>query len=84
MICRTFYCVYVLTDIATGIRHYVGFTQNLSERLDKHNTGDVPHTSKFRPWRIQTAVAFDSKEKAAKFESYLKSGSGREFAKRHF
>ena len=72
-----FYYVYILTDIATGTHHYVGFTQDLSERLAKHNAGDVPHTSKFRPWRIQTAVASDSKEKAASFEDYLKSGSGR-------
>ena len=79
-----FYYVYILTDIATGSHHYVGFTQDLSARLAKHNAGDVPHTSKFRPWRIQTAIAFDSKEKAARFETYLKSGSGREFAKRHF
>ena len=79
-----FYYVYILTDTASETHHYVGFTQNLSERLAKHNAGEVPHTSKFRPWRIQTAIAFDSKEKAALFEDYLKSGSGREFAKHHF
>ena len=79
-----FFYVYILTDIATGNHHYVGFTQDLSERLARHNAGDVPHTSKFRPWRIQTAIAFDSREKAVLFETYLKSGSGREFSKRHF
>ena len=46
--------------------------------------GEVPHTSKFKPWRIQTAIAFDGKEKACAFEKYLKTGSGREFTKRHF
>ena len=50
--------------------------------LPKHNAGEVPHTSKFQPQRIQTAVAFDSKEKAVDFGDHLKSGSGREFAKR--
>lgn len=50
----------------------------------KHNAGEVSLTSKFKPWRVQTAIAFDSKEKAFAFERYLKSGSGREFAKRHF
>ena len=79
-----FHYVYILTDTTTETHHYVGFTQNLSERLAKHNAGDVPHTSKFRPRRIQTAIAFDSKAKATSFEDYLKSGSGREFAKRHF
>ena len=79
-----FHYVYILVDVATGTHRYVGFIQDLSARLAKHNAGDVPHTSKFKPWRIETAVAFDSKEKAAAFEQYLKSGSGREFAKRHF
>ena len=79
-----FFYVYILVDVASGTHHYVGSTQNLTARLAKHNTGDVPHTSKFRPWRIKTAVAFDSKEKSLAFEQYLKSGSGREFSKRHF
>ncbi|MGB2938555.1 MAG: GIY-YIG nuclease family protein, partial [Phycisphaerae bacterium] len=42
------------------------------------------HTSKFRPWQIETAVAFRSKGKAVAFEQYLKSHSGRAFAKKHF
>jgi putative endonuclease len=49
-----------------------------------HNTGKVSHTSKHKPWRIETAVAFSNKRKATAFERYLKSGSGREFARRHF
>ncbi|MBQ9336985.1 MAG: GIY-YIG nuclease family protein [Lentisphaeria bacterium] len=81
---RNFHYVYILVDVATDTHHHVGFTQDLSARLAKHNAGDVPHTSRFRPRCIETAVAFDSKEKAAAFERYLKSGSGREFAKRHF
>ena len=80
---QNFYYVYILIDTETEMHHYVGFTQDLSERLAKHNAGEVPHTSKFKPWRIQTAIAFDCKEKAVAFEDYLKSGSGREFAKRH-
>ena len=79
-----FYYTYILVDVATGTHHYVGSTQDLSARLEKHNSGEVPHTAKFRPWCIETANAFDSQEKAAAFEKYLKSGSGREFAKRHF
>ena len=48
-----FYYVYILTDTASETHHYVGFTQDLSERLAKHNAGEVPHTSKFRPWRYK-------------------------------
>lgn len=79
-----FFYAYILIDVATGTHHYVGSTQDLKTRLAKHNEGGVPHTSKFKPWRIETAIAFSSKEKAVAFETYLKSGSGREFSKRHF
>jgi hypothetical protein len=44
----------------------------------------IPHTAKFRPWKVETAVAFSSETKARAFEKYLKSGSGREFSRRHF
>ena len=79
-----FYYVYLLIDVATGTHRYTGVTEDLQTRLAKHNAGEVPHTSKFKPWKIETAIAFSSKEKAVAFEDYLKSGSGREFAKHHF
>jgi hypothetical protein len=50
--------------------------------LIKHNAGEVPHTSKFRPWRVRTDVAFVDEKLAIAFEKYLKSGSGRAFAKK--
>ena len=75
---------YILRSIPQPEQRYIGSTADLKSRLAKHNSGEVPHTSKFKPWRIQTAIAFDSKEKACAFEKYLKTGSGREFVKRHF
>ena len=79
-----FFYVYMLKDLATGTHVYTGVTADLHSRLTKHNAGEVPHTSKFKPWRIETAIAFSSKEKAYAFEAYLKTHSGRSFAKRHF
>ncbi|MHC4983169.1 MAG: GIY-YIG nuclease family protein [Planctomycetota bacterium] len=64
--------------------YYVGMTEDLFERLKVHNAGKVSHTSKFLPWRIETAVAFRDKDKAFAFEKYLKTHSGRAFAKKHF
>ena len=79
-----FYYVYLLVDIATGTHHYTGVTEDLHARLAKHNAGEVPHTSKFKPWKIENAIAFSAKEKAYAFEAYLKTHSGRSFANRHF
>lgn len=79
-----FHYVYILVSEEDVTRHYTGCTTDLTARLAKHNAGGVPHTARHRPWRIETAISFRSKEKARAFEKYLKSGSGREFARRHF
>lgn len=80
---NTFYYVYILQSQKDPKKHYTGFTEYLHNRLKKDNQGEVPHTSKFKPWIIQNYFAFQSKEKAMAFEKYLKSGYGREFARRH-
>ena len=76
--------VYILVSESHPGKHYTGLTANLGARLHSHNSGRVPHTSKFRPWRIETAVAFRSCKKARAFEKYLKSHAGRAFASKHF
>jgi putative endonuclease len=76
--------VYILESLSPAPRFYVAITQDLDARLTKHNSGAVPHTSKFRPWRIRTYVAFTDAPRASAFEKYLKSGSGRAFAKGRF
>ena len=79
-----FYYVYLLVDVATESHRYTGVTEDLTARLAKHNAGEVPHTSKFKPWKVEAYFAFETKEKAAAFEAYLKTGSGHAFANRHF
>jgi predicted GIY-YIG superfamily endonuclease len=81
---RRFVYVYILVSEADADAHYTGITRDLSERLREHTRGHCPHTAKDKPWRIETAVAFASRAKAHAFEKYLKSGSGREVARRHF
>ena len=77
-----FFYVYILQSEANPEAFYSGFTENLQQRLKVHNSGKVPHTAKLCPWRIKTAVAFTDREQAIKFEIYLKSASGRAFAKK--
>jgi putative endonuclease len=50
--------------------------------LAKHNAGEVTHTSKYRPWKLRTYIAFSDEKRAFAFERYLKSASGRAFAKK--
>ena len=74
--------VYILQSVAEPDRFYVGRTNDQRARLAKHNAKAVSHTSKFAPWRIKTYVAFSDEPQAIAFEKYLKSGSGRAFAKK--
>ena len=81
---NSFHYVYILVSESDETRHYTGLTENMEARLKTHNAGQVSHTAKYRPWRIEIATAFHSREKAAAFEKYLKSHSGRAFATKHF
>ena len=76
--------VYVLASQLHEGRFYVGLTSNVDHRLAAHNAGASVHTAKHRPWRIVVAVNFADEASAFAFERYLKTGSGRAFAKRHF
>ena len=62
---------------------YIGSTSDLRKRLSEHNAGKSTHTNKFKPWDLVAYVALSEKHLAEEFERYLKSGSGRAFAKRH-
>jgi len=72
--------VYLLESIAHPDQSYPGLTDDLQARLQVHNSGGSPHTSKFKPWRLVTYIAFSDAQKAVEFEQYLKSHSGRAFA----
>jgi predicted GIY-YIG superfamily endonuclease len=76
------YYVYLIESRSLRGERYVGMTIDLKQRFREHNAGKSPHTSKFRPWKLTTYVAFVDRAKAEAFERYLKSGSGHAFAKR--
>jgi predicted GIY-YIG superfamily endonuclease len=76
--------VYVIRSARHPDRYYVGLTSDVSTRLAVHNSGGSLHTAELRPWELVAAIEFAKQSSAAAFEKYLKSGSGRAFAKRHF
>jgi len=75
--------VYILQSLQEPGHFYTVITDDLEARLSKHNSGAVTHTAKYRPWRVKSYVAFSDEARALAFERYLKSGSGRAFAKTH-
>jgi len=76
--------VYMLQSIEAPDNFYVGAAVDLKQRLRQHNAGESVHTRKFKPWRVEGYIAFSDHAKPDRFERYLKTGSGRAFAKRHF
>ena len=78
------YYVYLLESVSAPGQRYIGLTSDLRMRLAAHNAGRSSHTSKYRPWRLVTYIAFDTRPRAAAFEKYLKSGSGQAFALKRF
>lgn len=76
--------VYILRSASTPQRHYVGRTHDVDNRLAWHNSAPTGYTRNYRPWSVIVSVELPDESHAARFERYLKSGSGRAFAKRHF
>jgi len=79
-----YHYVYLIRSVPFPRQTYVGFTDDLETRIKDHNRGASVHTAPFKPWKLVSAHAFTDREKAKAFEQYLKSGSGRAFAQRHF
>ena len=76
------YHVYILRSKKNKRKIYIGITTNLTRHLIEHNLSNEIHTKRYAPWRVEAYVALDDKEKAVKFEKYLKSGSGNAFLKK--
>jgi putative endonuclease len=59
--------VYILQSISEPERYYVGITDDLKKRVHSHNAGQVAHTSKYKPWRVNTYIAFSNESRAFEF-----------------
>ena len=76
--------IYIIRSICSPEQEYTGATADLKQRIFYHNSGKSTHTAKFKPWELVWYCAFPDKYKALAFEKYLKSHSGRAFAKKRF
>jgi putative endonuclease len=74
--------VYILQSLGADERFYVGITGDLRSRLEKHNAGEVPHTSRYAPWRINISSRFRMRKQAFAVEMNLNSPSEKFFLKK--
>jgi predicted GIY-YIG superfamily endonuclease len=75
--------VYIIRSVSDPDQEYTGATADLKRRMADHSAGKSTHTAKFAPWKLAWYSAFPNKNRALEFEKYLKSHSGRAFAKKH-
>ena len=63
---------------------YTGYTTNLKQRLQYHNSGFVPSTKPYLPAKLKSYIAVETESIAISLEKYFKSGSGKAFAQKRF
>ena len=63
---------------------YVGSTNDLRHRLERHKSKRVESTRAYCPVTLRAYVAVGTETQARALELYFKSGSGKAFAKKRF
>jgi putative endonuclease len=66
------YFVYILRSLKDG-KLYIGQTNNLDHRIQRHNSGKVNATKYRRPLELVYREIFGSRSEAMKREKYFKS-----------
>jgi putative endonuclease len=72
------FTVYALKSLSQNFI-YVGMTENLEERLQRHNLGYNKSTKRFVPFKLIYSENCETGQEARIREKYLKSTSGKRF-----
>ena len=60
-------------------KFYVGYTHNLTLRLERHNNGWGKYSSRGVPWNLVYSEEFSSKSEAIKRENEIKKKKSRKY-----
>jgi putative endonuclease len=74
------YHLYILQSEPDG-SYYVGTTNNLEDRINRHNEGRVKYTKPKRPWKLVYSEAHTDRSSAMKREYEIKSHKRKEYIK---
>ncbi len=75
------YFVYII-ESKVDSSYYIGYTNNIESRLQKHNNAKTGYTSRRKPWMLRYYEEFNNKTDALKREKHLKRQKNREFYKK--
>ena len=60
-------------------RYYIGSTENLEKRLEKHNFGGTASTRPYRRWKLVYREEYSTKAEALKRENEIKRKKSRAY-----
>ena len=66
------YCVYMLKSLGKKKVTYVGYTNNLKDRIKRHNAGKGAKFTRGRKWKLIYKEKYNSKKEAISREYYIK------------
>ena len=72
------YYIYILQSEVDG-SYYIGQTNNLEDRLRRHNEGRSNYTRSKKPWKLVYTEKFNSRKEAVRREVEIKSKKRRFF-----
>lgn len=67
--------MYYIYSLKCKDGYYIGCTDNLKNRFERHQKGHIPATANRLPVELYFYFAIQDKFKAFEFEKYLNSGS---------
>ena len=67
-----FYVYLIISEKYKKFKTYVGYTNNLKKRLNKHNSNKGAKSTRGRIWKVIFKKKFETKKLALKYEYFLK------------
>jgi putative endonuclease len=72
------YFVYIIESLKDG-SYYIGSTQNLTERMERHNQGRSTYTKAKKPWKLVFSEEHSDRSKAIIREKEIKSRKSKSY-----
>ena len=75
---RFMYYVYILHSIEKD-KYYIGSTENVDQRLQRHNNKMVRSTKAYAPWALRYTESFSTRALAENREKGIKNKKSRKY-----
>ncbi len=72
------YSVYIIYSFSLD-KYYIGYTEDVAQRLQQHNEGISSFTSKASDWILKYTVAFENRALAHQRELEIKGKKSRKY-----